>query len=101
MTFDDVLTFAQVALLLGIVGFVASYQPDEKTRYRAPVSLGAAAFAGTCLAIAIWTITNLNTACQPANPLWVVFTACVFVAVARTGGNVARLLPRLKWTHRT
>lgn len=97
MTFDNALTFAQVAMLLGIVGFVASYQPDEKTRYRAPVSIGAAAFAGTCLAIAIWTVTNLNVSCRPADPMQVAFTACVFVAVARTGGNVARLLPRLKW----
>jgi hypothetical protein len=99
MTFDDVLNLTQVMLLLGIVGFVASYQPDENTRYRPALSLGASAFAGLCLANAIWTATNMGTSCQPSNPFWTLFIACVFVAVARTGGNVARLLPRLKWTH--
>jgi cytochrome bd-type quinol oxidase subunit 2 len=101
MTLDDVLTFAQVVLLLGIVGVIASYQPDKQTRYRASVSIGAAAFAGICLALVVWTMATLNTSCQPASPAWTLFTACVFVAVARTGGNVAKLLPRLKWTHHT
>lgn len=99
MTLDSALTFTQVSMLLGIVGFVASYQPDEQTRYRAAVSIGAAVFAGTCLAVAIWTVANLGSTCRPASPPWVIFTACVFVAVAYTRGNVAKLLPRLKWTH--
>lgn len=101
MTFDNALTLTQVALLLGIVGFVASYQPDEKTRYRPLLSIGASIFAGLCLANAFWTAVNLSASCQPANPLWTLFVGCVFVAVARTGGNVAKLLPRLKWTHHT
>jgi len=101
MTLDNVLTFTQVVLLLGIVGFVASYEPDKQTRYRPLLSLGAALFAGGCLAAAIYTVVTLGTSCQPASPPWVLFTACVFVAVARTGGNVAKLFPRLKWTHHT
>lgn len=101
MTINSLLTFVYVLLLIGTGGIVASYCPDENTRYRARVSIGAAAFAGSCFAIAAWTATNWSSACEGLTPrvLHTIFAACIFVSVARTRGNVAKLLPRLKWNH--
>lgn len=97
---NEYLSLANVLLLLGIVGIVGAYRPDEQTRKRRLVSIGAAVFAGTCLASAMYTVTQWGLSCQAPNPWQTLFTGCVFVAVAYTRGNVAKLLPRLKWTNR-
>lgn len=100
MTPNDILTAAHVLLLLGVFGFIVSYRPDEQTRYRPAVSLFAATLAGTSLAIVAQTVTQWGQSCQNAQGWPVLFTACVFVAVAYTRGNVAKLLPRLPWSTR-
>lgn len=98
---DSVIATIHLVLLLGIFGLVASYRPDEETRYRPAISLFAAGLAGSSLALATQIATQWGESCQ-APQLWqVIFTAFVFVAVARTRGNVAKLFPRLKWTTHT
>ena len=92
------LEFLHVVLLLGSGVVVASYRPDEQTRYRAVVSIGAAAFAGSCFAWAMWSITQGPAAGNAPQPWQTIFSGCIFIAVACTRGNVAKLLPRLKWT---
>lgn len=99
MTPNELLTLAHVAVLLGIVGFVASYQPDGETRYRPAVSLFATCLAGTALASAVQVGFEWHSTCRPPQIWQTLFSACVFFAVARTRGNVAKLFPRLKWSH--
>lgn len=99
MTFEVINNLIHVLLLLGIVGFVVSYSPDEHTRYRPAISLFAASLAGISLAMVAQIITRWDDACQQPQPIWTIFTACVFFAVAQTRGNVARLFPRIKWSH--
>ena len=101
MTPDNLLTIVHVMLLLGIFGFVASYRPDDQTRYRPVVSIFAAALAGASLAMVAQIVTQWDDACKASQPWQTLFSACVFFAVAHTRGNVAKLLPRLKWTTHT
>lgn len=98
MTTESMITLTHVALLLGIFGFVASYKPDDETRYRPVVSLFAAGLAGSSLAMAAQIVTQWGEACQAPQPWHALFTACIFVAVAYTRGNVAKLFPRIKWS---
>lgn len=98
MTTESLITIVHVALLLGIVGFVASYKPDDGTRYRPVVSLFAAGLAGSSLAMAAQIVTQFSESCQAPQPWHALFTACIFVAVAYTRGNVAKLFPRIKWS---
>jgi len=98
MTAESLITLAHLAMLLGIVGFVASYKPDDGTRYRPVVSLFAAGLAGSSLAMAAQIVTQWGESCQAPQPWHALFTACIFVAVACTRGNVAKLFPRLKWS---
>lgn len=100
MTSNSLLAAVHVVLLLGIFGFIVSYRPDEQTRYRPAVSLFAASLAGSALALVIQIATQMNASCQPPQVWPVLFTACVFVAVASTRGNVAKLLPRIPWSTR-
>lgn len=99
MTLESFINFIHVMLLLGIFGFVVSYIPDGSTRYRPTVSIFAAFLAGISLAMAAQIVTRWDDACQSPQPLWALLTACVFVAVAHTKGNVAKLFPRIKWSH--
>jgi peptidoglycan/LPS O-acetylase OafA/YrhL len=99
MTLDSFLTVTHAVLLLGIFGFVASYKPDCETRYRPAISIFAATLAGICLALVAQIVTNWEQSCSAPQPLWTLFTALVFVAVAYTRGNVAKLFPRVKWGH--
>lgn len=96
-----ILEALHVLFLLGSGWVVAAYRPDGQTRYRAVVSIGAAAFAGSCFAWAMWSITQGPAACNAPQPWQAIFSGCIFIAVACTRGNVARLLPRLKWTTHT
>lgn len=100
MTPDSLLTAVHVGLLLGVFGFIVSYCPDEQTRYRPFVSIFASSLAGVSLALAAQIITQWGNACQSAQIWSVLFTGCVFVAVARARGNVAKLLPRVPWSTR-
>lgn len=96
---ESFINFFHVMLLLGIFGFIASYAPDDETRYRPAVSIFAASLAGISLAMVAQIVTRWDDACQSPQPLWTLFTACVFIAVAQTKGNVAKLFPRIKWSH--
>lgn len=97
---ENALTVVHVLLLLGVFGFIVSYRPDEQTRYRPAVSLFASTLAGASLAMVAQTVTQWGQSCQATQVGPVLFTACVFVAVAYTRGNVAKLLPRLPWSMR-
>lgn len=99
MTLESFINFIHVMLLLGIFGFISSYTPDKKTRYRPTVSIFAAFLAGISLAMVAQIVTRWDESCQEPQPLLTLFTACVFVAVAHTKGNVAKLFPRIKWSH--
>lgn len=100
MTFESLLTLTHVLLLLGIFGLIASYKPDDQARYRPAVSLFAASLAGISLAMVAQIVTSWDDSCRAPQPIWTLFTAFVFVAVAHTKGNVAKLFPRIKWSHR-
>lgn len=99
MTFESLLTFTHVILLLGIFGLVASYKPDDQTRYRPAVSIFAASLAGASLALVAHIVTAWGDSCKSPQPIWTLFTALVFISVAYTRGNVAKLFPRIKWSH--
>lgn len=97
MDFDSVLLFLRLFLHAGAGFIVATYRPDQMTRHRSGVSIIAACFAGTCFALSAWILTNWGKECQGPQVWLTMLAAFVFAAVAFTGGNIAKLLPRLKW----
>lgn len=97
MILNTLLTAMHALMLAVIFIIVFSYQPDVETRYRAGVSLLATMLAGGSLASLVHIVTQWGESCPQSPPGQVLLTLVVLIAVVRTRGNVAKLLPRLKW----
>lgn len=103
-----VLTMEVEAVILGLRALlhvaafliVASFY-DPSARYRPGVSLFAVTLAGSNLALAMQILTSWALLLQTGAQVWsTLYAAVVLIAVAYTRGNVAKLLPRVKWGHR-
>lgn len=100
MEFDAILLairwLSHVICFLVLVSF-----RDQSATHRPGVSWFAVGLMASNLALA-WQILTTWPALLAAGAQWplTVFCVCVCAAVIYTRGNVARLLPRIPWSHR-
>lgn len=97
MEIDALLLAIRALAHLVTFGIVFSYF-DPTARYRIGVSLLAFCVAGGSLAAAVQVATRWPEMMQtgPQAPL-TILTIAFLVPVALTRGNLAKLLPRIKW----
>lgn len=98
MSFDEFLLAGRALAHLATFLIIARFC-DPSARYRPFVSLFAVVLAGSSLALAVQILTNWPAVRAQGPHIWAtIYAATVFGAVAYTGGNLARLLPRIKWS---
>jgi hypothetical protein len=89
-------------LMLVVIAVTLGCYRDPTARYRPLTSIIATLAAGSSLGWAVHSILMLRYH-EPHTPfaeLWpAVFVLCVLIPVIRARGNVAKLLPRVKWQH--
>lgn len=97
------LLIARCLMLLAITITLGIYH-DPTARRRWAVSIGAACGAGAALAWALFSALQVvHDEIQPSpwHEIWpTLFVLCALVPVLYTRGNVAKLLPRVKWLYR-
>jgi hypothetical protein len=90
------------SVALAVITFVIGRYHDPSARYRWRASITALLICGGAAGWCLWGITKL--AHYPSQWAWEIFPTMFVLAVTypilRTEGNVAKLLPRLRWSHR-
>lgn len=99
--FGVVLVIVRCLMLVTIAVTLGCYR-DTGARYRPGVSIMATFTMATSLGWAVYSSLMLRHH-QPASwffELWpTAFVLCALIPVIRARGNVAKLLPRVKWIH--
>lgn len=93
------LVIARSLMLLAIAVTLCSYR-DPAARYRPAVSIIATATAGSSMAWGFFSILMLPHQSAPkplTEALPTIFVMCTLIPVVFSRGNVAKLLPRVKW----
>jgi hypothetical protein len=96
--FDNPLAMLQLLFHLGTLLIVASFKDDDAT-WRPGVSILASAIAGSSLGMAFMIVFPAWSGCAEPEPWSVLQAGLVFFLIATTRGNVAKLLPRRKWSN--
>ena len=99
--FGVVLVIVRCLMLVTIAVTLGRYR-DTSARYRPVPSMMATLAAGSSLGWAVYSALMLRHY-QPHSSfaeLWpTAFVLCALIPVIRARGNVAKLLPRVKWIH--
>ena len=88
-------------MLIAIALRLATYH-DPSARHRACVSFMATLAAGASLGWAVHSVLMLlhSGTPDPRTEFWpMLFVLCALIPVLYSRGNVAKLLPRVKWLH--
>lgn len=97
MEIDAVLLVLRALAHLITFAIVASFH-DPEARWRPGVSLLAVLLAGSSAALAAQILTNWAQVIQSGPQLFhTLFAYAVLALIAWTRGNLAKLLPRMKW----
>lgn len=101
--FGAALLIVRCLMLLAISITLGVYH-DPDARPRRGISIGAAFAAGTSFGWAVLSILLViheDVRPEPWAELWpTLFVFCALIPVLRSRGNVAKLLPRVKWLYR-
>ena len=96
------LVIVRCVMLLAIFIRLATYR-DPTARHRACVSFMATCAAGTSLALAMHSLIMLQhgAVTDARAEFWpTMFVLCALIPILYARGNVAKLLPRVKWLYR-
>lgn len=104
MTVDigHALVIIRCAMLLVIAITLCSYR-DPEARHRPVVSIMATMAAGSSLGWSVHSILMLQHQAMPdaRTEFWPsLFVLCALIPILYSRGNVAKLLPRVKWLYR-
>lgn len=97
MGFEEVMLACRIFFLFGTGAICASWKPGENTTFRPLISLSAALFTGSCLGGGMWLCTTWPDSAGSGQFFHALYSGIIFVWVACARGNVAKMLPRLKW----
>lgn len=96
-----VMVIVRCLMLVAIAVTLGCYR-DTSARYRPMASMMATLAAGSSLGWAVHSVLMLRYHHPHASlaELWpTAFVLCALIPVIRARGNVAKLLPRVKWQH--